>query len=363
VDLGGPRQHFARAEASARSEGGVPASQLLLTGQRAFKLREGAGGVYQTNGATPVAQTSTVDPRAAPLELNELLLDPARAQEVIQQLKSSDDPELIRYAEVIERAVANPIYTDWVSSAEPPCIVLTTSEGNGGEPVLVLVPPDYDPSVARPVHTHYHGIGSPVAAEPDSAETTRTIDSIWASTDPDPIFVLPETVSIEDDAATHGGWRLNGGINVNKTVEDALSAAAGDGEAPLISERVVSAHSRGGAALALSVLADPGSLTADRLLLLDSTMGANMAPEPSDRDVVDVDEVLANWLRAQQPDARPEVVVFTQSYTAPYIQAAMAGTGLYESRTSTSHEEANFNGMGHGYPENEPAEGTATPTP
>jgi hypothetical protein len=38
-----------------------------------------------------------------------------------------------------------------------------------------------------------------------------------------------------------------------------------------------------------------------------------MAPEPSDSDVVDVDEVLANWLREQQPDARPEVVVFTQS--------------------------------------------------
>ncbi|MCP3102275.1 hypothetical protein LZ198_25730 [Myxococcus sp. K15C18031901] len=368
-------------ERDARLGGGeaVPVHQLLRSGGLGRMALGGGRDVRQATTPTPVATPTQVgtptpsdDPRKQPLDVGALIANPAQAQATIDALKQSGDPQLVRYGETLARAVNNPTYQAWMKRADPPRIVLTTSAGNGNEPVLVLVPPDFaaNPTKDRPVQTHYHGLGSPVGGHPDAAGTTAAIDRIWASTDPDPIFVLPETVTNPQDehpesTGSHGGWRLSGPIDVARTTNDALAVAypgTRPGDMP-IGERVVSAHSRGGAALALSVLNDPDSLQADRLVLLDCLYNVNVALDPSGDTRRDVDAVLGDWVRAQQRQGHPvPAMVFFQNGTTddPLEQAVRDAGGSYQEFRRESHMALNEEGMGFGYPANEPA---ATPTP
>jgi hypothetical protein len=355
---GGPVHRLLRS-----GHGGGDGPSLSLRAQR---------DVQEVNTPTPVGTLqATADPRTQPLPLNDLIRNPQQAQQVIDQYLNSGDPQLMRYGETLRRAVNNPTYQQWVSQPNPPSIVLTSSAGNGNEPVMLLVPPDFaaNPSYPRPVQTYYHGVGLPVGGHPDAAGTTEAIDAIWKSTHPDPIFVLPEAQSVPDDpGGTHGGWRLNGTINVAQTTNDALAVAyAGTGVQPAISERVVSAHSRGGAALALSLQHDPNSLQADRLLLLDCLYQINVAPDVGGRELFEVEAVLAQWVDQRRRDGKPlPTMVFYQQDSADdgtLLGTAMRDTGRFEVQSRTDHMALNSEGLTRAYPSNQPGAGTPTPTP
>jgi hypothetical protein len=52
---------------------------------------------------------------------------------------------------------ARDVFAETMSTGAPPGRVLvTTSDGNGRHPVVVVVPPGFDPSRPARVHTHYH---------------------------------------------------------------------------------------------------------------------------------------------------------------------------------------------------------------
>jgi hypothetical protein len=158
-------------------------------------------------------------------------------------------------------------------------VVVSTSAANGGKPVVTLVAPGFDPSQPARVHTHYHGFNATVA-DPlgHGSGTTARIEEIEAA-DPQTVFVLPECANAPAIPS-----RLDGKLNyatswsnvsdVGATTDDALAAAGVD--PATISERVVSAHSGGGAALASAIDKHPdgSGLRCDRLELLDCLYGS-----------------------------------------------------------------------------------------
>jgi hypothetical protein len=343
-----------------------PAHLLRMGGQVSLNSAGQTGGVQEAGTPTPVRDTlpPLTDPREGPVDLSPYLLlaaeDPDAALAALEDLRASaqGDEQLMRYVETLERALLNPTYQEWAK--EGATISLTTSAGNGGEPVMVLAPPGFDPneSLERPVHTHYHGLGSPVAGD---AAMEAEINDIWSSTDPAPIFILPEAITVTSDVEGAGNeWRTHGGWpdepNVELTTQDGLSAVyGGPVEEGTIGERVVSAHSRGGAALTRSIMADPDSLQADRLLLLDCLY---MTEQPGgDRlnasDDVDPDEELRDWLRDHADSEQVgQIIVVGGSYPDASTSPLLAGAG--DSRITPvdvdSHDAALTDGMDQAFP-------------
>ena len=136
-------------------------------------------------------------------------------------------------------------------------LIVTTSAGNGNQPVLTIVPPGFDPSKPAKVQTHYHGDRTSVAAK--DGRTTNGIKALIAA-DPQEVFVLPEAKGNVDADGTD--W--SNATNETQTTNDALAAAGVSN----VSERTVSAHSAGGRALA-TALQTRGGVQADRVLMLD----------------------------------------------------------------------------------------------
>jgi hypothetical protein len=160
------------------------------------------------------------------------------------------------FGRTLEKAQA--AFGDLTSKGTPPGKVLvTTSAGNGGQPVVTVVPPGFDPKKPAKVQTHYHGDRTSVA-EKDGRGTKAIKDIIGA--DPQQIFVLPEAKGNVNADKTD--W--SNAVNQKQTTADALSAAG----VTNVGERTVSAHSAGGRALA-KALETPGGVQADRVLLLD----------------------------------------------------------------------------------------------
>jgi hypothetical protein len=167
----------------------------------------------------------------------------------LAELAKTDKPR----ADLIERAQT--AYADLL--AQGARIVVTTSAGNGGKPVAVLLPAGFDPAQPAKVQTHYHGDRTS-AAEPNGG-TTQAIKELVAK-DAQRVFVLPEA------KANVGGSPMDW-TNVQsqaQTTSDALAAAG----VTKVGERTVSAHSSGGRALAMAAAA-PGGVAADRVVLLD----------------------------------------------------------------------------------------------
>ncbi len=136
-------------------------------------------------------------------------------------------------------------------------VLVTTSAGNGGKPVAVVLPAGFDPSRPARVQTHYHGDRTS-SAEPDGYTTQAILE--LGRADPQQVFVLPEARAKVGASPTD--W-----TNVQsqaRTTDDALAAAG----VTRVSERTVSAHSSGGRALARA-LGSEGGLSADRVVLLD----------------------------------------------------------------------------------------------
>jgi hypothetical protein len=129
------------------------------------------------------------------------------------------------------------------------------SAANGGQPVLTIRGPGFDPKLPAKVQTHYHGDRTSVAEE--NGHTTQAIEQLIAA-DPQRVFVLPEARANVNAEKTD--W--TNVLDQPQTTREALSAAA----ISLVGERTVSAHSSGGRALA-KALEKP--IEADRVLCLD----------------------------------------------------------------------------------------------
>ena len=184
----------------------------------------------------------------------------------LSKLKQSKDPQERLLGDTIERARAN--YKDLIKNGSE--IIANRNAGNGGSPVLTILPPGFDPNKATRVHTHYHGWNSTVA-DPKSHEhgLTNRIEQIQKKAGPQTVFVLPEAANARPGAnKTSWGNVRSQADTTNQALRDAGVTNPG--------YRVVSAHSAGGQALQQSIDRNPkgSGLQADRLELLDSNYGS-----------------------------------------------------------------------------------------
>lgn len=188
----------------------------------------------------------------------------------IGALKSSSNKAEQRLGFTIENAQKN-YAADIKNGAR---VLVTTSSGNGGEPVLIIMGKGFDPKLPARVHTHYHGNDGTVADPVGSpAGTHSRIQEIQAR-DPQTVFVLPECANPPAKVPVYYSASWSNASSQVKTTADAL-AAAGITNA---GKQIVSAHSKGGSALANIINHDPSGagLKADRLELQDSLYGSQV---------------------------------------------------------------------------------------
>jgi hypothetical protein len=278
--------------------------------------------------AAPLAASPPVeDP--APRTLGPGAYDAAQVDEAqLAALRSSRDPADQRLAQTLKCAKRR--YVDLISRGGQ--VVVSASAGNGGQPVVTLIPAGLDPSKPVRVHTHYHGWSATVAG-PGAMGDQRTerIGKVQ-SRDPQTIVVLPECAN----APVNYGWNAppeykTDWSNVKsqaQTVDDALAAAGI--EAP-IEQEVVSAHSGGGRALvnAIQGQADGSGLRADRLELMDCLY-------------LDTDSVIRQWGGGDHPtengSALQSVVYYQATNEAQkYAQMDRDFAGRYEMRRIGDH--------------------------
>jgi hypothetical protein len=150
----------------------------------------------------------------------------------------------------------------WKPELHAARLAVRACEGNGGEPVLVLVPPRFEPRLPFVVHTHFHGDFTAVGA-PGGVHTLRMRELL--DDEPQRLWVLPEARA--NIGARGTDW--DNARDLRGLVAEALAAvgvqARGD------TRCVVSAHSAGGRALA-TVLGN-GTQHAHQLVLLDCLSG------------------------------------------------------------------------------------------
>jgi len=188
------------------------------------------------------------------------------SRETIRELRKNGENHL---ADTIEHAQGS--YGDLVAKNPKVQVVVTTSTGNGGNPVLVIRGPEY--AKGAHVHTHYHGDNATVADPLGSkAGQNARIRDVILKEDKQAVFVLPEcsnpteeTDSPHNDNSYTASWsQVKDEV---KTTQDALDAA----KVTNVTETTVSFHSGGGMALVNLMRADPSGklLKADRIMLYD----------------------------------------------------------------------------------------------
>ena len=188
-------------------------------------------------------------------------------------------------------------------------VVVTSSAGNGGQPVLTLVPPGFDPSKPARVHTHYHGWNSTVADGRN--HSTRRLENMRAAqtADPQTVFVLPECQSAPL-RGTGSNYQTDWSNvkNQAQTTDDALAAAGVD--PGRVREHVVSAHSGGGKALHYTMAAHPdgSGLRADRLQLFDCCYG-------------DWDQAMRDWATTANGRRASAVTFYHGTNDQPRVRA------------------------------------------
>lgn len=162
---------------------------------------------------------------------------------------------------------AKKTYGEFLSRTPPAKLMVTTTQANGGAPVLSIVPPGFDASKPATVQTHYHGDVTSVAAA-NGSHTGNMKEQL--TKDPQRIWVLPEAQANVGASSTN--WN-----NVKDEAQTTRDALAGAGVTPSDGTKyVVSAHSAGGRALAAAMKAD--SLKADQLVLLDCLYESTNGP-------------------------------------------------------------------------------------
>ena len=207
----------------------------------------------------------------------------------------------------IEQAKAT--YAEFLNRTPPARITLTTSPGNGGSPVLTLVPPGFDPSKPATVQTHYHGDLTSVAA-PNGSHTGNIREQL--SRDPQRVWVLPEAQGNVGSAGTN--W--NNVKDQAGTVSDALSGAGVTAASG--TKYVVSAHSAGGRGLAAAMTS--GTLKADQLVLLDCLYERETGPGANTA-------ILNAVKKGALANVKDVVVVATGSYPGERNDQLIAAAG------------------------------------
>lgn len=186
----------------------------------------------------------------------------------INRLRTSNNPTERNLGNTI--ANARTAYADQIRRGAR--VVVTTSAGNGGQPVLTLMGPGFDPNKPARVHTHYHGDNATVADPRGSfAGTNQRMEEVQRR-DPQTVFVLPEVSNAPSRVPSSYAANWGNAQSQVQTTQDALRAAG----ITNVGKQIVSAHSRGGSALARIIERDPtgAGLRADRLEIHDSLYGS-----------------------------------------------------------------------------------------
>lgn len=231
-----------------------------------------------------------------------------------EQIKELRDKKQIQLANTIVNAQNS--YTDFVKANPGVKVVVTTSEGNGGKPVLVVKGAKADTDAH--VHTHYHGDNATVADPLGSkaGQNARIRDTL--KKDPHAVFVLPEAANSSDygpepDSPSNDKHYSASWSNVKsqvKTTNDALDAAGVQRPAK---ETVVSFHSGGGMALVNLVNnnKDKGNATlqADRLELFDCVYHFGKENHPA----YHFEQRLREWSQTDSGKAVKQVIFYRGS--------------------------------------------------
>ena len=250
-------------------------------------------------GSRPVTGPVTSTPAAPPRTVDVGSI----SKDELAKLKQSS-PALGR---TVEQAKAT--YAEFLNRTPPAKLSVTTSPGNGGSPVLTLVPPGFDPSKPATVQTHYHGDLTSVAA-PSGSHTGNIKEQF--TKDPQRVWVLPEAQGNVGASGTN--W--NNVKDEAGTVRDALGGAGVTAASG--TKYVVSAHSAGGRGLAAAM--SSGTLKADQLVLLDCLYERETGPGANTAIL----NAVRNGGLAQVKDV---VIVATGSYPAERNEALKAAGG------------------------------------
>jgi hypothetical protein len=307
----------ARPAEAAPSAAGVEAvlDQFVAASGLAFLAGRAAARAVAAAAELPVPSGAAA-PEAGPAPwapgpgaYDAARIDPAQ----LAALRSSADPRDRRMAQTLRNAQRR--YAALISGGGR--VVVSAGAGNGGQPVVTLVAPGFDPSRPARVHTHYHGWSTTVAGPGRMADQrTDRIEKVQAR-DPQTVVVLPECAS----APVGYAWNAPPAYKTDwsnvssqaRTVDDALRAA---GVEARIEQEVVSAHSGGGRALVHAIRAqtDGSGLRAQRLELMDCLYE-------------DTDALLRQWGGGASPSANGsalESVVYYLGTNEAHKYARMA---------------------------------------
>lgn len=241
------------------------------------------------------------------------------APEQMDALKHSKDPKDQRLAATIQRSQL--AYADLIQNGSQ--IIANRNQGNGGSPVLTILPPGFDASKKTRVHTHYHGYNATVAdAKSHGAGLTNRIEEIQKKGGAQTVLVLPECANAQ------AGKYSTDWSNVKSqtdTTNQALQAAGVTNP----SYKVVSAHSGGGDALTYAIQRDKtgGGLQADRLELQDCLYGSQ-GP-------------VAQWAQTPNGQATGSVVYFHGTNTNSDSGLKRAFQGRYHRQDVGDHNKTN----------------------
>lgn len=239
--------------------------------------------------------------------------------EQLDGLKRSKNPKDQALAATIQRS--RTAYAELLKNGSQ--IIAHRNEGNGGQPVLTLLPPGFDPSHETRVHTHYHGYNATVADDKNhGAGLTNRLAEIQKRGGPQTVIVLPECANAQ------GGKYATDWSNVksqSETTNQALQAAGVSNP----TYRVVSAHSGGGDALTYALSRDKtgAGLQADRLELQDCLYGSQ-GP-------------VANWAKTENGRAARSIVYFHGTNNASDSGLKSAFGDRYQRQNLGDHNKTN----------------------
>lgn len=281
----------------------------------------------QKQAAPPVqpqaAPTQAAEPPATPPRKHEL---PAGSYDVanitpeqLDGLKRSKNPKDQALAATI--GPSRTAYADLIKNGSQ--IIANRSEGNGGQPVLTVLPPGFDAGKETRVHTHYHGYNATVAdGKNHGAGLTNRIEEIQKRGGPQTVIVLPECNNAQAGKYATDWSNVKSQAN---TTNESLQAAG----VTRPTYRVVSAHSGGGDALTYAVNRDKtgAGLQADRLELQDCLYGSQ-GP-------------VASWAKTENGQAARSVAYFHGTNDASDAGLRKAFGDRYHRQNFGDHNKTN----------------------
>ncbi len=181
-------------------------------------------------------------------------------------------------------------------------IVITTSAGNNGRPIVTVVPPalvnNKDPKVKYDVDVHYHGMHGSVAKPNGSSEVQKQIEASFKRTPPT-VYVLPTAKIVPtmqgETKTTMPVWSASV-RDTGKTADDGVAGVVGTRR-----QLTVSAHSLG--RQALTAAAKNGGLKADRIDVQD---GFSAVKKDGVWHGLEDMKAVYDWMKAN-PDAKVRI--------------------------------------------------------